>query len=127
MYSNKNLLYYIKLQQDDVLTFNLFDNGESPGDRLERLLVGPPNRFNGVLGGDNELDRTDVRRGLLNLGNEGGEVGPMLNEASKVPVEDVHVVEDDDLFSLIAVPPLVEGLDKGIGEGSEGGSGFTTA
>jgi len=100
------------------LSWDFLNRGESAVERFERLLIILPDLPNGVLGGDNELLGSDKGGLHLNFSNEWEKVPPMFKIGGEVPMVDVHVIEDDDFFALISIPPLVEWLEIGVRVGS---------
>jgi len=97
------------------LSCDFLDNGESSTHCFERFLITLPDLLNGVLGGDNELCRPDIDGLSFDLGDKRQEISPMLKHIGQTPVEDGHVIADDHILSLVAIPPLVKGLEIGVG------------
>jgi len=106
---------------------DFLDRGESPANRIKRFCIFSPDFGDRVLGGDDDFLWSDVNSLLFDLGDKGQEVGPYLEVVGEVPVVDVHVFNDDDLLSLIAVPPLGERLEVRVGVRSVGGRGLSTS
>jgi len=112
---------------DKVLSGLLLDLSESSLHGGKRLRVLTPNFFNRVLRCNDKFDGSNVLAALLDLSDEWEEVCPMLELAGEVPVEDVHVVEDDDFLFLVPVPPFVEGLEVRIRVGTVDACGLSAA
>jgi len=109
------------------LPLDFLNNGESASERGERFLIVLPDLFNGVLGRDNESLGSNVCRASLSLGDKGKEVGPVFKRCGELSMVDSEIITDDGLFSLITVPPLIDGLEESIGILSICGSGLSAS
>lgn len=88
------------------MTSNFLYDYKTSQERIPRFLI-LPDLLNVILARDDEFLWSDPERAALALGDEGGEVGPVLELPSELDVEFVHVVEEDNIFSLIPVPPNI--------------------
>lgn len=101
---------------------DLVNNGEASRHGVDALRVSLPYLFDGVLGGDNDLLWSEPNDTVFDLGGERLEVRPDLEMGSPLSVKDGEVINDNNLFAVVTVPPLGDGLVVGIGVGTRGGS-----
>lgn len=77
-------------------------------------MVGP--EFSeGVLRGDDDELGADAHGSIFDFSDEGVSVRPYLKEIGESDRERTGIFNDDDVFEVVAVPPLVERLNKCIG------------
>jgi len=94
---------------DNVLALDFLNNGESSVERCPRLLIAP-DLFNGVLGGDEHLSWAYSESSSLSFGDKGAKVGPVLKMSGESDIIDIDVIDEDDGFTLVTIPPGVGGL-----------------
>jgi len=95
------------------LALDFLNNGEASTNRCEGFGIVFPDLFDGVLGGDDKFTGTDVAGTALDFSDKRKKVSPVFNLGGEISMVDIHVIEDDDFFVLVAIPPFVEGLEVG--------------